>query len=318
MYGLYGVGIPVRGPLGFDGRSNIVVLVGGALCRGNASRNGNPPGGAPWEEGAMRLVVDRLSGAGAGARPIPEDLAGGGAGETWTGGAGGGGAGLYRRGVNGGWSSPYDVVAVISGDAIGDEMDSLLMGRRGERTLLGPGVDIRELELKRDSDEILLDSLELLDRGVGGSCFVWVGSSSGCSSRIRDERSVKGSVTTLSGDCKLLLLLLPLPLLLWWFSLGMVIIAAFCSSCSITAAYNISIWSCARRRSLATTDSSMVATLPLLDTSWDLGVLPKLPQDRLKPLSRFGLGRWAERGVTGLGSVLGGGLMGFIISTCNE
>lgn len=260
----------------------------------------------------MRLEVDRLSGAGAGARPIPEDFAGGGA-ETWIGGAGGGGAGLYRRGVSGGWSSPYDVVAVISGDTIGDEIDSLLMGRRGERTLFGPGVEVRELELKSDNDEILLDSLELLDRGVGGSCFVWLGSSSGGSSRIRDERSVKGSVTTLSGDCKLLLLLL-----LWWFSLGMAIIAAFCSSCSITAAYNISIWSCARRRSFATTDSSMVATLPLLDTSWDLGVLPKLPQDRLKPLSRFGLGRWAERGVTGLGSVLGGGLMGFIISTCSE
>lgn len=44
MYGLYGVGIPVRGPFrGFDGRSNIVVLVGGALCRGNASRKGSPP-----------------------------------------------------------------------------------------------------------------------------------------------------------------------------------------------------------------------------------------------------------------------------------
>lgn len=63
----------------------------------------------------------------------------------------------------------------------------------------------------------------------------------------------------------------------------------------------------------------MVATLPLWDASWwDLGALPKLPQDRLKPLIRFGLGRWAERGVTGLGSVLGGGLMGFIISTCSE
>lgn len=34
MYGLYGVGIPVLGPfICFAGRSRIVVLVGGALCR---------------------------------------------------------------------------------------------------------------------------------------------------------------------------------------------------------------------------------------------------------------------------------------------
>lgn len=44
-----------------------VVLVGGALCNGNASRNGRED--EPW------LAVDRLSGAGAGARPgaFPRD-----------------------------------------------------------------------------------------------------------------------------------------------------------------------------------------------------------------------------------------------------
>lgn len=42
IYGLYGVGTPVRGPdLDCAGRSMIVVLVAGALCRGYASRKGS-------------------------------------------------------------------------------------------------------------------------------------------------------------------------------------------------------------------------------------------------------------------------------------
>lgn len=93
MYGLYGVGMPVLGPFScLVGRSRIVVLVAGALCKGNASRNGSdPPCDGPLDdEDARWLLDDRLNGAGAGARPIPEDFAGGGgAGETRIGGAGG-------------------------------------------------------------------------------------------------------------------------------------------------------------------------------------------------------------------------------------
>lgn len=41
MYGVYGVGIPVTGPVrSFEGRSRNVVLVAGALCCGYASRKG--------------------------------------------------------------------------------------------------------------------------------------------------------------------------------------------------------------------------------------------------------------------------------------
>lgn len=71
------------------------------------------------------------------------------------------------------------------------------LGNRGERTLLEPA-DVREFELKRDSDEILRDNRELLERGLVGESFVWDGSS-----RTRDDRSVNGLVSTLSRDCKL-------------------------------------------------------------------------------------------------------------------
>lgn len=68
MYGLYGVGSPVRGPpIGFSGRSKTVVLVAGALCRGNASRKGN-------EEDPWLLTVDNANGAGTGALLPPEIL----------------------------------------------------------------------------------------------------------------------------------------------------------------------------------------------------------------------------------------------------
>ena len=97
---------------------------------------------------------------------------------------------------------------MTSGDARGDEMDSFLKGRRGERTLLlllGPVDDVRWFELKSDSDEILFDNRELVDRGLVGSCGC-CGSCSCCgcsvgSSRIREERSVNGLLIVLSGDC---------------------------------------------------------------------------------------------------------------------
>lgn len=76
-------------------------------------------------------------------------------------------------------------------------MDSFRRGSRGERILPEPA-DVRVFELKRDSDESLRDSRELLDRGLVGNSFAWEGSS-----RTRDERSVNGLVTTLSRDCKL-------------------------------------------------------------------------------------------------------------------
>lgn len=73
--------------------------------------------------------------------------------------------------------------------------------------------------------------------------------------------------------------------------------------------------SCAFRRSDATTDSSIVATLPL-PGKWDLGPLPKLAQDRLA-LAELVV-KVVELGETGLGSILIGGLAGPIISTCRE
>lgn len=58
MYGLYGVGIPVRGPPGtWTGLSRIVVFVGGALM-----------GGLNWRKGKVELLLLILSGAGGLAR----------------------------------------------------------------------------------------------------------------------------------------------------------------------------------------------------------------------------------------------------------
>lgn len=61
MYGLYGVGIPVRGPPGaWTGLSKMVVFVGGALMGGlNCCRNGR-----------VELLLFILSGAGALARML--------------------------------------------------------------------------------------------------------------------------------------------------------------------------------------------------------------------------------------------------------
>lgn len=104
---------------------------------------------------------------------------------------------------------------MTSGEASGDEMDSFL-GRRGERILLvvlGPVFDVRWFELKSDSDEILFDNRELVDRGlVGGCCCCGCGGGSGSccgrsdgSSRTREERSVNGLlIVLLCGDWTLL------------------------------------------------------------------------------------------------------------------
>lgn len=103
---------------------------------------------------------------------------------------------------------------MTSGEARGDEMDSFL-GKRGERILLvvlGPVFDVRWFELKSDSDEILFDNRELVDRGlVGGCCCGCGGGSGSCcgrsngSSRTREERSVNGLlIVLLCGDWTLL------------------------------------------------------------------------------------------------------------------
>ena len=60
-----------------------------------------------------------------------------------------------------------------------------------------------------------------------------------------------------------------------------------------------------------------MATLVVVPEAWEREPLPRLLQDRLK-LRGPGLGRLTEIGVTGLGSMLGGGFTGFIISTWSE
>lgn len=101
------------------------------------------------------------------------------------------------------------------GEPTGDEMDSF---RReiGDR-ILSLVVDVRQLELKRDSPDIL-DRREF-DRGLIGafSCDAGGGSDT------VDDGSVNGLVYTLSGDSV-------------YLSWALSISAAFRSSCSITAA----------------------------------------------------------------------------------
>lgn len=93
--------------------------------------------------------------------------------------------------------------------------------------------------------------------------------------------------------------------------------AAFCASCSITAAYNLSISSSALCRSDATTDSSTVTILPLIEGCEGRDALGMLPQE-VKAVDLFGLGRFCVIGVIGLGSMLTEGLTGFSISICSE
>lgn len=184
-------------------------------------------------------------------------------------------------------------------------MGNFRRASRGDRSLLasagGRGAAFGlGFELNSEREEIL-DRRELL--GLVGDFIGDLNEAAEGPSDARDDRSVKGFVTVLSGDCTS------------FSSSEPAVPVAFCSSCSSTAAYSISISSCARRLSYATTDSSIVATLPFPDR-WDLDPRAKLLQDLLKLFGRLGLGRLAEIGVTGLGSILTDGFAGLIISTC--
>lgn len=97
-------------------------------------------------------------------------------------------------------------------------MDIFPRGRRGERILLPPPPppplvaleDVPLFELKSDNEEIRLDNRELVERGLVGSCgsgSCGGGGGGGIdpeeSSRTREDRSVKGLLIELLGDCTL-------------------------------------------------------------------------------------------------------------------